>query len=162
MRYVVNTEIGLLGIWDEGALRFIKDKASYEEYLIKDTSLVGLMNEHHVAIWATGGDGKRCLDIRLNPEKDLDAEEEKLVIKKAGDMLLRIATGSAIIGSLEWAGTVQEEGLADEIFGVKKLKLKSGSYIVQVYWLPEGDVEYIVVIKNGESAKQVNELSRLG
>ncbi len=146
MKYLLNTEIGLMGIWDVHALDFIVDKASYEAAIVKDASITKLLNENNVVIWGVGGDGKRLIDFRI--EELLSNEERNHIKTESREYKLVVKSGEVIVGSPEWAGTVQQEGLNDQELGIKSFKLNNGQFKVKIYFLG-GDVdrpEFIVCI----------------
>lgn len=134
MRYLLNTEIGTFGLWDEDALDFVKDKASYLANLAYEKDMIRVMNENSVVLWGTGGDGHRPVEVRINQQTDLGEfsqykEMESAVYK------LEVKSGKVFIGSPEWAGSMQEEGLANERDGIKVFELQNGIYRVKIFFL---------------------------
>ena len=77
MRYLLNTEIGTFGVWDEHALDFVKDKASYMESLAYEKDMVRVMSENSVVFWGTGGDGHRPVEVRINQSENLEDNEQQ-------------------------------------------------------------------------------------
>lgn len=133
MKYALNTEIGLMGIWDIHALDFIIDKASYDENVAKDAGLTKLINEQNVVIWGVGGDGKRVIDFRIGEQ--LRDEEKSRVEMESSEYKLVVKSGKVVVGSPEWVGGVQEEGLNDRENGIKCFDLDNGQYRVKIYFL---------------------------
>lgn len=133
MKYMVNTEIGLYGIWEGGSVDFIKDKETYDKFLVDSKGLVSLINDNNVIIWGTGGDGTQVVEVISSSELDkyseyieMESKEYKLVVKDGSKM---------VIGSPEWMGVLEIDGLNDERFGLKVVDIKSGIYKVKIYLL---------------------------
>ncbi len=173
MRYLLNTEIGMFGVWDMHALDFIVDKATYNANLVNDRDIVSLINNKAVVLWGTGGDGHRPVEVRINPEADLSDEEKEYEEVASDEYKLEVNSGKVIIGSPEWAGSVQEEGLADEYTGIKSFELPNGVYLVKVYFLAwdfdnpdfEDKPEYVIVINKaseGHAFKEQTQFAVLG
>lgn len=150
MKFLLNTEIGLMGIWDIQSLDLIVDKASYMANLVNDSDITNLINKNGVVIWGVGGDGTRLLDFRVGGV--LSDDEMKHVEIESSEYKLTVSSGEVIVGSPEWAGKVQEDGFVDAN-GIKSFKLENGDYKVKIfflYWDDENDdsdnPEFVVCI----------------
>jgi hypothetical protein len=137
MKHTYPTEVGLLAIWDSESLSYIKTMEDYKANFVEDESMVKLMNEGKAVIWGTGGDGHFSITVRIDPEKDLSEEEEKMVDIRSEDCKLVVGSGSIYIGSPEYVGVEDkylEKKLVQKMEGVEK-----GSYLVKVYFLYDSE-----------------------
>ena len=148
-RYNFNTEVGMLAIWDSKSLSFVNNKATYEANFVKDSTMVQLMEEGKIVVWGTGGDGSFLVDVRIDQEKDLTAEEEKIVVSSLKNYKLIVTSGKVLVGTPEYAGSVENEGLsAGAVAEVENLK--EGKYLVNVYflysneWVDDDKTGYVV------------------
>lgn len=160
MKYLLNTEIGTFGVWDEHALDMVQDKASYMANLAYERDMVRMMNENSVVFWGTGGDGHRPVEVRISPSENLNEEERKYIEIESQEYKLEVKSGKIMLGSPEWAGSVQDEGLANERDGIKSIDLENGIYRVKIYFLAwnyedeslKDMPEYVVVINRADSS----------
>jgi len=105
MKYVINTEIGLYGIWESGTVDFIKDKESYGKRIVDSKGLASLVNNNNVIIWSTAGDGMQEVDVVHNDELQKYSDYIEM---ESGEYRLSVYDGSKIvIGSPEWMGSVE-------------------------------------------------------
>lgn len=166
MKFYLNTEIGLMGIWDVHSLDFIVSRATYNEFI---DNLVKVINDKKVVIWGVGGDGERLIDFRLNSEALLTSDEKSHVEMESSEYKLKVSSGEVVVGSPEWAGGLQNEGLAEENGGIKSFNLENGDYKVKIYfdfWDPENSdnndkPEFIVFVTKLSSSDNFSPISNL-
>jgi len=155
MKFLINTEIGLFGIWDIHALDFVTDFDIYSKTFVNNSGIVKVMKDKNIAVWGTGGDGIRTVELRINQELDLNIKEREHLEIESDKYKLLVTSGELVIGSLEWAGAAQTKGLVDQDSGLKKIDIENGIYSVKVYFLYwdteseeyNDEPEFIVVIK---------------
>lgn len=173
MRYLLNTEIGTFSVWDEHALDAIQDKASYIANLGYERDMVRTMKDNSVVFWGTGGDGRRPVEVRINPSESLSQAEREYIEIESREYKLEVKSGKILIGSPEWAGSVQADGLADERDGIKSIEIENGTYAVKVFFLAwdykdeslNEMPEYVVVINKADASTNfspITELEALG
>ena len=148
-----------MGVWDSRSLDFIVDKDTYDQTLVNDNNIAKVMNEKGVVIWGVGGDGKRSMEVRINPQNELENKEKEYLEMESQEYKLVISSGTALVGSPEWAGKLQEDGLKNKALGIRNINLENGVYSLKVYFLSWdftdsslNDLpEYIVVLKKVEN-----------
>lgn len=144
---VFETEVGLLSIWDSESLSHIDTMDDYREAFVSDETMLELMNAGSAVIWATGGDGKFDVTVRVDPESDLSNSEKQMVAAVAYNLKLVVTTPKVLIGSPEGVGSSEnnylEQGSIDE---VKDLEI--GSYLVNIYFLSDEEYEKYVIVLN--------------
>ena len=158
MQFIINTEIGLFGIWDRNVLNFINSREEYHKNFVESKDIQNLMNKFGVVVWDVGGDGSRSIEVRVNQGDQLSDIETKFVEMKSKVMRLSVISGEIIIGSPEWAGSPQVDGFKDE-YGLKNISLENGDYQVKIYFIytdPEDEnapslPEFIVNINKVDS-----------
>ena len=154
MKQTLATEVGLLAIWDSKSLAYIDTLEDYKAIFVEDKTILELMQKGYAVVWGTGGDGYFEVTVRVNPEKDLTDEEEKMVEMKAEDYKLVVTSEVVIVGTPECVGTAEKKYLGKEIFPVEGAE--AGNYLVSVYFLYDSRLE------SGELAEKDVHLDKTG
>src|SRR5690554_1174786 len=135
-KYSLNTEVGLLAVWDPVSLNFINSE-NYENYFASNQAMVDLMNQGGIIVWGTGGDGRFNITVRIGENVSLDEKEKELVEMKAEN--LRFETnGNIYLGSPEFIGDLEAEGLEQpQIFNIEELH--KGVYLTNLYFIYDSE-----------------------
>jgi len=130
MKYSLNTEIGLIGIWDaNSAASLIKGLADYDKYIVPDSGLDELEKLECAVFAHTGGDALFDVDLRIGEDSILSEDEKNSVETEVLGKRIKLTGEKLYIGSPENIGFAQEE---DEI----------KNYIVAVKGLPQGEYSF--------------------
>ena len=112
-----------------------------------------------IVAWHTGGDGIFDIEVRQNPETSLTSEEKGIVELKNENLKL-IITSKVMIGSPEWAGSPEEDGLKEN--AISQIEgINQGTYAVSVFFLYSEEVQvakFVVVIKKVDPDFQFQEV----
>ena len=154
-----NTEVGLLAIWDSASMSYVTTKDDYLANISDSIGLVKIMNKGKIVAWHTGGDGIFDIEVRQNPETSLTSEEKGIVELKNENLKL-IITSKVMIGSPEWAGSPEEDGLKEN--AISQIEgINQGTYAVSVFFLYSEEVQvakFVVVIKKVDPDFQFQEV----
>ena len=140
MKGTFSTEIGLLGIWDSASMSFVKTPDDGMKYMVGDASFADHMTKGFGVFWGTGGDGTYDVDIRVGMDASLTDEEKRIIEMKAENMKLVVTGDKAYIGSPEYVGFAESEGLMQKRISIVQ-GLQTGTYAVDAYFIYDGEAE---------------------
>jgi hypothetical protein len=116
------TDIASLGIWDKAIL------SSYSYQDLSDASKTLIPN--NAVLVNTGSDGNFKVSLYLNSK--ISEEDTKNIYKKV--LGIKLSTkGSLFVGSPEWVGTKQNDGVTKNF--LDELEIVEGNYIINAYSL---------------------------
>lgn len=140
MKGTFSTEVGLLGIWDSASMSFIKTPDDGMKYMVGDASYGDHMTRGFGVFWGTGGDGTYDVDVRVGSDATLTADEQRLIEMKAENNKLVATSERVIVGSPEYVGFAESEGLMQKRISLVQ-NIQSGTYAVDLYFIYDGEAE---------------------
>lgn len=164
-KFILNTEVGLLGLWDSKALSFVSSKDIYLQNFVNEKDMISLMNRTKSYFFSTGGDGHFSIELRVDGE--ISTEEKELTVDSDLNIEFNVVSGSIYIGSPEAAGLEPKD--IRQVF-VAPLQMPTGSYSLSVYFIYDKEKiekniaysDYILILKShtkGQKAVKFKTLS---
>lgn len=121
-------------------MSFVKTPDDGAKYMVDDASFTDHMTRGFGVFWGTGGDGTYDVDVRVGPDASLTEDEQKLIEMKAQNMKLVVTGDTVYVGSPEYVGFAESEGLMQKRISIVQ-DLKPGIYTVDVYFIYDGEAE---------------------
>lgn len=140
MKGTFSTEIGLLGIWDSASMSFVKTPDDGMKYMVGDELYSDHMTKGFGVFWGTGGDGTYDVDIRVGADAALSPEERAIIEMKAENNKLVVTGERVIVGSPEYVGFAESEGLMQKRISLVQ-NIQPGTYAVDLYFIYDGEAE---------------------
>lgn len=142
------TNVSMFALWDSASFSYLRTQKDYFDNFVEDKNILELINAGTALVWSPGTKGNFPIITRI--ESKLTKDEEKRIHKKSLGHKF-ISTGKNIyIGSPEWVGYKEQEGIDGGFIG--RIPLEEGTYSVDIYCLLtrqnfEAFLDYVLLIK---------------